>query len=276
MGLDDWDHGDLRKFFAGCRCEPCMDARRKYQRHVRRQKAYGTWQPMVEAEPVRQHVQRLMAAYACGTKLIARQAGVHNATVQHLVGIAHCSSSGRTERIRPMTAERLMAVRFSLDGLPDTQPIAAAGSLRRVQALGTLGWPQHRLSQMYPVDDETLKRLVRQARVTVRTAREIRLMYAELLDVDPIDYGLQQSAVTRVIRLAARKGWAPPHCWDDRTIDDPGAIAEWTGVCGTREGHSIHRRVGIPYCEPCKAAEREYRADIKRTRLARRETAVGG
>jgi hypothetical protein len=43
-----------------------------------------------------------------------------------------------------------------------------------------------------------------------------------------------------------------PDHWDDDTIDDPNAVPEYTGRCGSIVGALIHLRESIPMCPPCE------------------------
>jgi DNA-binding XRE family transcriptional regulator len=85
-----------------------------------------------------------------------------------------------------------------------------------------------------------------------KTARDIEALYEKLLGVDPLDVGISQYGKTYSVKRSAQLGYAPSKCWDGDTIDDPEAIPEWTGMCGTPNGALIHEREDIPMCEPCR------------------------
>lgn len=83
----------------------------------------------------------------------------------------------------------------------------------------------------------------------------VRGVYENLQGVDPRSVGVNANARSRARNLAADRDWAPSYCWDDDTIDDPAAIPEWTGQCGTVFGWRIHELKNIPACQPCTDAQ---------------------
>lgn len=88
-----------------CRCSGCCTANRTYNQRHRRLVAYGRWQPLVDAEPVRQHVRKLHDTYSVDT--IAALAGVGYATVNTLIW----NRGGKPrKRVRKEVAEKILAV----------------------------------------------------------------------------------------------------------------------------------------------------------------------
>lgn len=85
---------------------------------------------------------------------------------------------------------------------------------------------------------------------TVATAA----LYDKLDGVRPQDVGIGLRAQRFSAAFAAKRGCAARYCWDFDTIDDPTALPEWTGVCGTPFGRLVHQREGIPVCERCAKA----------------------
>ncbi|MCZ0974983.1 hypothetical protein O1L55_34520 [Streptomyces albulus] len=46
-----------------------------------------------------------------------------------------------------------------------------------------------------------------------------------------------------------------------RHLDDPAAIPEWTGCCGTDRGYHLHRAEHLPMCSPCQGAHEDWLAE---------------
>lgn len=138
------------------------------------------------------------------------------------------------------------------------------GATRRLQALRAAGFPiKSTISEMAGLKPPHAQRLSlgKQAFIFYSTHQRIKEVYEKLSCADPADYGVSREAVQKAATWALKAGFAPPHCWDDDTIDDPSAVAEWTGACGTHDGYNIHRRDGIPLCDPCRLALNERRRE---------------
>jgi hypothetical protein len=214
---DDPRHGTLSGYkIHRCRCTPCRAANRDYNDRYNRLNAYGRWAPLVDAAPVRQHVNQLRAK-GLGAARIAQLAGVGTATVQHLVWRHH---SGRppTKRLRPHVAQALLAVKADTSALADGAFVNAAGTRRRIQALAAFGWSIAEQARRLNRGIRNFNDLLTQQLVTVRTAREVAELY-EQMSATPPPAGMVR---TRTRRMAANREWAPPLAWDD-DIDDPAA-----------------------------------------------------
>lgn len=132
--------------------------------------------------------------------------------------------------------------------------VHAAGTIRRVQALAAAGYPLGRLSNWVGVSEYRLTLVLNSPTVPVVTARLVASLFNRLALTDPTQHGISPHSVSRAKARAAAAGWAPEAAWDDDTIDDPAAIAQWTGHCGTARGVDLHARHDIPLCPPCRAA----------------------
>lgn len=131
---------------------------------------------------------------------------------------------------------------------------SATGTIRRLQALIAAGWPPPILSAELKAGRTETARLLRSRRVAVRTARRVADLYDRLWDVDPATHGASPKAIALAKARAAAAEWPPPGAWDDDRIDDPSAVPDWTGHCGTTKGVDLHERHGIPLCPPCRGA----------------------
>lgn len=183
-------------------------------------------------------------------KQIGQQVGLHQRTVSHL-------SLEDRQYMRRSVYEALSRARFEE---PDENAgVDSTGFRRRLQALWAAGYPLPWLSDRLDFGSRSYLQQVVCGEKAVRRARygnvrQVAEMYDKIADRDPVEMGVNQSSSTFARTWAAKRGLAPPRCWDPDTIDDPDAIPEWTGRCGTVFGWRIHQRQGIPACGPCTAA----------------------
>ncbi|MFF4403768.1 hypothetical protein [Streptomyces sp. NPDC001404] len=225
-------HGSISRYkYHQCKCLTCMDGWRDYNRTMRRQKAYGRWQPLVDAEVVRAHLQVLRQS-GLGIRRIAELAGVTYSTISRLL----YSFGGQPPRttVRQSTARRILAIRPDLALLADGALVDATGTRRRIQALAARGWTHRALAPRLGIDELYVGDLTQQNTVTSRHARKVVEIYNLLWDADPLQHGVSPSSATRARARAEREGWAPPMAWDDETIDDPTAQPDF--------GDGTHRR----------------------------------
>ncbi|MEU1088898.1 hypothetical protein ABZ401_19040 [Streptomyces sp. NPDC005892] len=256
-------HGTNAKYhLEACRCLPCSNAAAEYDRSRRRAIAYGRWRPFVDAEPVRAHVRELGEA-GIGWIRVAKLAGVSTGGVSKLLYGDGPRNLGPTRRMRPHVALALLAVEATLDNMGARVPIDGTGTRRRLQALVVKGWPQSELARRLGVGRANFGRTIVSNLIQVSTVRATRVLYDELWRVDPVNQGIPAHRANAARRTAAKRQWAPIGAWDDDTIDDPGACADWTGQCGTPEGYRAHYRLHIPACEPCRHAQADHRAQLK-------------
>ncbi|MEU1787052.1 helix-turn-helix domain-containing protein [Streptomyces sparsogenes] len=213
-------HGTLsRHKYHKCKCDTCYEGYRKYQRARHRRKGYGTWQPFVDAEPIRQHLLMLREHGIAFTK-VAEVTGLYPATVGgflYSVG----ASRPRKERARPDIAAKILAV------TPESVTpgaVDATGTRRRLQALAANGWPMKALAPHIGVAPATVSRLTTQQRVYSRTAEAVTKCYDQLADQSPEDHGIPAAVVIKTRNRAAANKWPDPLWWEDMGgIDDPQA-----------------------------------------------------
>ncbi|MCX5000950.1 hypothetical protein [Streptomyces longwoodensis] len=261
------EHGYARYRLDCCRCYVCAIARSRYDENRTKAITAGTWQPFVDAEPVRVHVRHLQEC-GMGLRAIAAVARVDRKVLQAVLNGRPERGTGPQEKIRPEAAAAVLAVEPTLENLAPRTLVDATGTRRRVQALVAAGWPQQRLAEYLGMQPGNFGCFLSRASVTVGSVLAVRAMYDALWRVDPVDHGATPAGVERARRYAAAKGWAPFGAWDDDTIDDVNAFPDWTGQCGTPSGAQTHNRLGIlPACLPCKqarnAADRERRAQAR-------------
>ncbi|MFE9936358.1 hypothetical protein [Streptomyces hirsutus] len=146
--------------------------------------------------------------------------------------------------------------------------VPAAGTIRRLQALAVAGWPLSRLARETGLSPYRMDRLMTADTVPVATARAMAAVYARYSGASPGLCGVSHLHARAARERATAAGWAPAAAWDDDTIDDPAAIPQWTGHCGTTRGADLHERHDIPLCPPCEAAL--YRRRLRAEARARR------
>lgn len=217
------EHGPERCHRIQCDAPPCRPDRRAYERHVRRLKAYGRWQPYVSAEPARSHVAYLRA-FGMGIARISKLSGVSTKALAALIyGV---NGKPPTARVRIETMERLRSVRPELDLLLPSTRVDATGTRRRIQSLQTVGWSQRKIAALLDSTPANVGKIVRgeNPRVSAATAIQVRDLYDKLWNTPPPARTVQERRSIAVARrTAAANGWVPPLAWDDDTIDNPAA-----------------------------------------------------
>jgi hypothetical protein len=207
-----------------CRLPACVARHSAYQRRVNRLRGYGTWQPFVDAEPVRQHLKMLIG-YGISFERTARLAGVYPALIAGL--LYPMGDRGLKQRMRADNAARILAVKAVPENIDDLHAIDATGTRRRLQALAAIGFPFTRLGEHLPLHPAQVGRVARSPQVHAGTARAVAKVYDRLWNQDPTQYGVRPATALKVRRYAKSQGWAPPAAWDDDLIDDPAAEPDY-------------------------------------------------
>jgi hypothetical protein len=246
-------HGNVKYHLEHCRCTVCRNAARDYDNNRRRAMAYGRWQPFVDAEPVRQHVKAL-GEFGIGWIRVAKLARVSTGGVSKLLYGDRPRNLPPSRRVRPETALKLLSVEPTLANMGDAVPVDGTGTRRRLQALVAAGWTQSELARRLVMQRANFGRTIVSDLVSVRTVRATLALYDELWRQDPVVHGVPAHRAAAARQIAKAQGWAPVGAWDDDTIDDPATLPDWTGMCGTPVGYRVHRRIGVPACQPCKSA----------------------
>lgn len=180
-----------------CRCRPCSRAAVAYDRTRTRQLAYGRWQPYIDAEPARQHVRALMAA-GVGWKRAAQHAHVPNGVMTKLLYGDTTRGMAPSRRIRPETAQRILAVTAGI--IAGGARIPAEPTWRHIQGLVALGYPFAWISAEIGQGGRALQ--VSQDLVLVRTARLIEALATRVGDTP--------GPSMRARRYAQARGWLTP------------------------------------------------------------------
>jgi hypothetical protein len=256
-------HGTLTAYSRGCRCTPCTARATQYSATRSRLKAYGRWTPHTDATPVLAHLRALQDV-PMPRREIALRAGLNPQRIKKII-------TGGARSIRTADATAILNIPIPTTAPPSNLAINATATRRRLQALIATGYTMPAITRAIGIRDvRYLWGIVhgRQTVVTTATATNVSRAYDELWDQPPASRGVSPARAARAIALAAKHRWAPPMAWDDDTIDDPAALPDWTGRCGTSGGYYDHGQIGTPTCQPCRDAVAVASAERKAKRRA--------
>lgn len=199
-------------------------------------------------------------------KDIAAASGVSVASLYAILRQEKDPATGKVRKVMPHTLDLILGVELVPSApkpkkTPDNM-VDATGAYRRVRAMQADGFTLEVMSEIMGVKANTLQHQGDGTHDKVRedTYALICEGYERALLKTPEDYGVAPRTANVLRGRRRTMGDYPPRvCWDSDTIDDPKAIPEWTGRCGYEAGYRIHRREGIPLCEPCRTAHAESR-----------------
>lgn len=194
-------------------------------------------------------------------EVIAQQVGLHGGGIYKI-------RTGGTKGMYRSTYERIMTLRPAVIAsrhsetrhrLPAGTHRDPTGTRRRLQALRVEGFPGPALGRFLGCTGTAVSNLTRGVsdKVFQSTHLDVKELYEKLAGTDPLDHGVSRQGKGYSINWARKYGYAPSHCWDDDTIDDPDAFPDWTGACGTIHGRTVHERESIPVCQACRDARRD-------------------
>jgi hypothetical protein len=203
MTPDDARHGTYAGYRAGCDDDCCRVAHRAYCNRRHRLRGYGKWEPFVDAEPARAHVQHLITS---GMPLhhIAAAAGVYPQLLCRLIYGAPAEAKAPTTHLRPDNAQRILSVDL------DPSPAAVVDGSRTVELLRALaahGWS---------ISDLQREHIGTRTGLTYNLARGLRRYRAEQIAViaDTLA-AMPPGPSIRARQLASRKGWTTDALWSD-------------------------------------------------------------
>lgn len=203
----------------GCRCYTCGFAVSEYEQNRKRAITAGTWQPYVDAGPVRDHLAKLAEA-GIGYKRAAVLASVGTSTVSAV--LFGRRGKGPAAHVRNETAQRLLALRVETATPADGQLVDGTGTARRIQALCAIGWSLTQQASRIGWNVGNFAPLTAIRPIRSTTARKVAAMYEQLSMSPPPASG----SSSRARRFALARGWFPPLAWDDEQLDDPTAMPQ--------------------------------------------------
>ena len=207
----------------------------------------------VPAGPVQERIRYLKDRRGITLLTIAERADVDKRMIKaHYLGYFY--KDVPLDQCFWRTEQAILTARFTA---ADGHSVPPDGGRRRLQALAAAGYPQKFLGDQLGWSTARVCAIAKGRQgltfLTVEVDQKITRVYEKYEMSPPGDHGIAASTIVRALGYARKNGYAPAHCWDSDTIDDPDAIPEWTGACGTAEGLRIHQREGIPACPPCLA-----------------------
>ncbi|MEU2960410.1 hypothetical protein [Streptomyces albidoflavus] len=192
-------------YAAGCRNEPCVKARYRYQVLLDLDHARGV-RRWIDATQTRVWINRLLA-HGWTRYQIAVASGIAADTVNRI--------AAGTPTITRTTATAIQSIRLSS---PQRGMVPALGTVRRLRALAVIGWTNAGIAEASGVGAGTisLHSLGRADTIHADPARRIAGAYRRLVT---------QPGPSDIVRQrAAARGWHGPLAWED--IDDPACQPE--------------------------------------------------
>lgn len=199
-----------------CRRPDCVQRYTAWDHDRAARQADGTWDNLVDAAPVRQHIQHLIAQ-GYTVHRIAAIAGMPAHSIRDFIGNG---TRGRRYRTNPATLNKILAI------TPDsTAPtyIDPTGTRRRLQALVAAGWPLSLVDRRLGYKAGHLRKILTEQRVHVRTSKLVADVYETYQGRKPRRSGVAKHLVRQARARAAANRWPDPAYWADRmdVIDDP-------------------------------------------------------
>ncbi|MCC9307737.1 hypothetical protein LN042_11615 [Kitasatospora sp. RB6PN24] len=210
--MEEFDHGDARRYRRGCQCRQCVSAvtaEVKYHKYLR-----DTGRGLLRSPD--RAAARVHALRAAGwTDLQIREvSGVGNEVLYRLL---------RGGRIHVRTEQRILAIHVATVGpVSGAAHISVVGTQRRLRALLVAGWPGAELARRLGVDKQQIHHHLKApdtSGVEIATAARVRALFEELWPLQPERNGVAAHLALRARRLAQRHGWHPAAVWDD--MDNP-------------------------------------------------------
>ncbi|MGK8559564.1 hypothetical protein [Nocardia gipuzkoensis] len=185
--------------------------------------AYGRWQPRVEADEARAHVERLLGA-GLRKAHVAALAGVSKATVVNV-------TRADTERISADIERAILAVEVperAADVADGNARVPITGARRRVQALVAFGYPQSHLARELGIDPShaTFAALVQRRLPVDHTGQTISAERERAIKALFDRLQLTPGPSQRARDYGRKRGWALPFEWDETALDDPRGVPQ--------------------------------------------------
>lgn len=254
--------------------EERLRRKRKHSKLSEYMKAIGTPLLSKDIDEVQRRLRRMHYAGGMSTCEMARQSGVTRDVIGALILGVRRRYDGQGDpavalrQMRSSTIRKLMAMEYVPPNTANNRNgarLPAHGKRRRLQALVAAGYTVTFLAAqlgMGEFGNRNLNMFMHGHKgkkfAFASSVFNVAQLYDKLAEASPEDFAeIPRDRIKAARTLAKKHDWAPPGCWDEDTIDDPAAVPEWTGACGTPEGYAIHAREEIPVCPACDAAVRK-------------------
>ncbi|MFZ3473141.1 hypothetical protein ACODT3_10595 [Streptomyces sp. 4.24] len=206
-----------------CRRPDCVERKRNWAEKRQAAIRSGTWQPFVDAEPVRQHIRILRAAGLTQDRIATLASLPHQSIADFTGGI-------RGRGLRHRTSADIAARVLAIDPTIATPVrIATVGTHRRIRALVAIGWPLTHLSVQSGLHTSRADQILRQNVVRIETAQRVQDGYDRLRSMRPERHNVPAHKAKLARRRAAAAKWPTPKYWDrfPDAIDDPHFTPEY-------------------------------------------------
>ncbi|MEV5944643.1 hypothetical protein [Streptomyces sp. NPDC051994] len=201
-----------------CRRSECVARYNVWHRGREQAIAAGTWEPLVDAEPIRRH---LLALHAAGITIhrVAHLTGLQFRSVRAFTQHDYSNAAPRRRRATREVAAKILAINVD-ERTPGV--ISPVGSQRRFRALVAIGWPTLHTAVRAEIHPSNRNSMFRYPTMQTRVAQRIADAYDEMRHQSPAKHGVSAVSIKRAKLQAQRENWAPPSYWDEAGgIDDP-------------------------------------------------------
>lgn len=187
-----------------CRCTPCGDANREYNR---RTTAHRPRREMVDADLVRARIGKLRSAGLTVTE-IADMCGVHVKVLDYAIA----GRKGRLPKtVQASTFRALNAIGFkdiaSVEK-PAGRKVDADLPRRQIQALHSFGWGSHEIAARVGITSPTLNRILKGFMTTAEISARINQVHGQLHGTEPEQVTrVQKNRATQARNRALANGW---------------------------------------------------------------------
>ncbi|MFE6785141.1 hypothetical protein ACFVFF_23080 [Streptomyces sp. NPDC057680] len=202
-----------------CRLPECVERKRAWARNREQSIKAGTWQPLIDATPVREHLTKLM-----------EEDGVTQQAIADTLGVPHTSLAdfthhrGKRRGMRHRTDPALAAQILALDAASVTAGrVSATGAHRRIQALVAMGWPLLHIGRQTGMGEQRPEQILAAQRIYAATRTQLYAGYDRIQNMRPERNGVPPWKARHARSRAAANRWPNPAYWADRmdVIDDP-------------------------------------------------------
>lgn len=202
-----------------CRLPECVDRYNAYNSPRVRAKRAGTWNGLVDAAAVREHI-RMLQDHGISPSSIAETCGIAKQSVIDFTKPQPGKNRGRRQRTSHETAAKILAV------TPHNlvrRRVDPTGSRRRLQALVAAGWPLNHIAAQTSLKASSVGDFMHRSMLLLSTVNEIAQAFDTLQDQEPTRRGVDRRQARRAREWAAREKWPTPAYWAERmdVIDDP-------------------------------------------------------
>lgn len=200
----------------GCRLAPCVERRQRWADERKMAIRNGTWQPYVDAAPVRHHIRALLAAGLTQDRIAALAGLPHQSVADFTGGIR---GRGIRHHTAPEKAARILAID---PRIASNVRVDATGTHRRIQALVAIGWPLTYISVRSGLHSTRVDQILRSDTIRIETRQRIADGYDAIRGLKPERNGVPEHKAKLARQRAKAKHWPPPKYWDrfPDAIDD--------------------------------------------------------